>query len=230
MKATSLTLRRSGTVSYQLTYWSDGIARFDGSSGPRQGAWQARIDPEWSTRVAKITNHLGAPSPVSARSDVVVIVESTDGLFTHGGVWATLEAQLWVVVMMLDGMSANTDWVPLATQDDHDFSPWASGVPMQLQIGDTRALALALSEGLLVLAGSVISSSSAASLDPSAETQRQSLITDGSIESDGESLKLTRHTLFSKPSRAASVLTGTNISGTTAWKDVLGRTWRQLGL
>ena len=83
------------------------------------------------------------------------------------------------------------------------------------------------SRGFLVFEGAVGRNEKKVML-PGYEQLRDRLIQEGVLVEDGDHVRLTKSYLFDSPSAAASVLSGGNKNGRTEWRDVLGRTLKEL--
>jgi hypothetical protein len=83
-------------------------------------------------------------------------------------------------------------------------------------------------EGFIVLAWSQVAKDPVPSAHRYLVTLRQSLVERGIILPDGDSSKLTQDYTFDSPSTAAGVLLGRSSNGRVEWKDVEGRTLKEL--
>ncbi|MGH9023427.1 MAG: DUF4357 domain-containing protein [Acidimicrobiia bacterium] len=223
-----MTLVRTVPRSYQVTYWADGIARWDGLTGERLGAWQARVSPAWTVAAGRLLGGLdgftgGVTNP--GRAEVTVALD-------FDGRQSALSAQvggepehLWVIATLIDGMASLTDWTPLDVTGEADLAAWASAIPMTMCVGSCSARGLAAIGGLVVLAGSAAATSTAPTLEDNYVEQRSRLAADGGFELGTDRFVVTRHLLFQSPSAAASVMAGSNTNGRRAWRDSHGRTW-----
>ncbi len=90
------------------------------------------------------------------------------------------------------------------------------------------AHALALPEGLVVLAGSQMATSSSVSLERTREQKRTQLQKSGGVTLQDDRFILTHHLFFHTPSAAGSVITGTPVNGHKVWRDPGGRSWDDL--
>lgn len=229
MNPTSLTLSRSKPCAYQVTYWDDGIARWDAPEGDRIGAWQAAIPIEWFRRIAPLAKALRTLK-TSGEPDVTILVSDPSREVTHSSKNGRESDGLWLLATLLDGMAARTQWAPFDTTGKLDLAPWVSGMRMNFVKGPYAAQALARPEGLVVLAGSQLATSTAATLESPYKNLRSALAVDGSLELQHDCFILTRHLFFRAPSAAASVVAGSNTNGRYAWRDQSGRMWSDLGL
>ncbi len=229
MKPTSLTLARFRPCAYQVTYWQDGIARWDAAEGLRIGAWQATVSLRWFRRAALLASTLRkankAPEP-----DVTIIVESPGRQINYGAKQGQEPNDLWLLATVLDGMATNTPWAPFDMTGVHDLSRWESGVQMSFVKGSYSAQALARPEGLVLLAGSQAATATLSTLEDNYKRQRAAFVADGTFELRHDRFTLLRHLFFRTPSAAASIVAGSNTNGRSAWRDELGRTWADLGL
>lgn len=227
---TSVTLSRTVPQAYQVTYWSDGVARWDGLTGDRLGAWQAKVNPTWTGPVRPILDALVEGPPRKGRAEVTVALDM-DGRQTTHSAQAGCESQaLWVLATLIDGMVTLTDWAPLDVTGEDDLGAWASAIPMTMSLGHCAARGLAATAGIVVLAGSVAATSTAPTLEANYAEQRSRLAADGGFELGSDRFVVTRHLLFQSPSAAASVMAGSNTNGRRAWRDSHGRTWADLAL
>lgn len=222
----SITLARSGPISFQLTLWPDGVARWDGHSGLRPGAWQALIDPVAFARLESVADGLLASPCVDP--DLSVVIES-------GGLRSVFEAnsgeetgQLWMIATLLQGIAFTASWAPLDVSGQMDFLPWMNGIELTFSQGRCRASALGLPEGLIVLAGSWAATATAPTLEPNYAQQRSNLVEDGTLAYSEDHLRLQRHLWFMSPSAAASVMAGSNTNGRKAWQNDRGSRWSEL--
>ncbi len=83
-------------------------------------------------------------------------------------------------------------------------------------------------EGFVVRAGSQAVKEEVASIHGYLSALRQSLLEQGVLEDAGTVFRLTQDYLFNSPSTAAGVLLGRSANGRTEWKDVSGRTLREI--
>lgn len=225
MTTTSITLARTVPQAYQVTYWADGVARWDGLTGDRLGAWQARVEPTWTGRVRPILEALVERPPHKSRAEVTVALDMDGRRTTHSAEVGREPEALWVLATLIDGMSRLTEWAPLDITGESDLAGWASAIPMTMSVGSCSARGLAATAGMVVLAGSVAATSTAPTLEANYAKQRSKLATDGGFELGLDRFVVTRHLLFQSPSAAASVMAGSNTNGRRAWRDSHGRTW-----
>jgi Domain of unknown function (DUF4357) len=229
MNPTSLTLARGGSRSYQVTFWQDGVARWDSTDTERVGAWQALVPRHWFRRAAPLALVLRS-STGPPRGETTIVVEGDDARLTYCAGDGHEPDSFWILATVLDGMAATTPWSPLDSTGLADFSGWASAVRMTLTQRSCWASALARPEGLVVLTGSRPATSTAPTLEENYMDQRSQLEFDGGFELRADRFVLTRHLFFSSPSAAASVMAGSNTNGRRVWQDVAGRFWADLGL
>jgi hypothetical protein len=227
---TTITLGRIGSTDYQVSYWSDGVARFDGNTGQRQGAWDAHVPPSWFARAAKLARNLTSGLRPSEQTAATVVLDTTEGRLVYEAQEADEPADFWVLSTLLDGMSGRTPWSPLDLTGDQDFARYDKGTPVWLSIAGTAATGLALGGNVLVLAGARACMATYPSLEGAYQRARTKLLDAGELAIEGDHLRLVRHTLFSSPSSAASVLAGSNNNGRRAWRDVAGSAWSELDL
>jgi len=227
----AITMARTVPVRVQVTYWKDGVARFDGKSGPRQGPWEAQVDRDWFTRAAKLARNIEPGWRGEADEALVTLVLDTDDSRLSYDASAYEEpAEFWILSTFVDGMVQRTRWSPLDISGAADFSPFTAGTPIWLNIGDAAAGGLAREGEVLVLAGARVSTATHPSLQEAYQDIRGTLIDSGDLILEEEHFRLGRHLLFQSPSAAASVLVGSNTSGRRAWKGATGRAWSELDL
>ena len=222
---TSVTLSRTVPRAYQVTYWADGVARWDGLTGDRLGAWQATVDPSWTTPVRPILDAFMERCPHKGRAEVTVALDSDGRRTTQSAQIGREPEVLWVLATLIDGMASLTEWAPLDVTGEVDLAGWASAIPMTMSVGSSSARGLASTAGIVVLAGSAAATSTAPTLEPNYADRRSSLAADGGFELGSDRFVVTRHLLFRSPSAAASVIAGSNTNGRRAWRDSHGRTW-----
>ena len=225
MTIESLTLARSRPTQYQVTLWPDGVARWDGRTGHRLGAWQARTSVDWRKPMEELVRGFGQAPLTADDPDVVVVTETGDGRLSESAVIGQESQALWLLATVVDGIASSAAWAPLDIRDEVDLGPWISAVPMVFIQGSCFANCLANDLGLVVLAGSVASTSTAPTLEQNYADRRSELAEDGSFELVADRFVLTRHLAFDSPSAAASVFAGSNTNGRRAWRDTHGRTW-----
>ncbi|MDZ7578430.1 MAG: DUF4357 domain-containing protein [Candidatus Nanopelagicales bacterium] len=226
----SLTLYRAGPRSYQVTLWPDGTVRWDGDGGDRIGAWQATVDPSWMDPLSDMVRTLPSPTRTSRGAVDHLVIETGRGRADHAVRARPDPAEAWCLAMVVDGICTQLNWSPLDSSGAADFSPWAHGCALWLQQGRARGLALALREGVLLLAGSTANTSTGEALEENYKSKRTELLDDGSLRFMGDVLLLKRHLLFTSPSAPARLLIGSNTNGRRAWRDANGSTWAELGL
>jgi hypothetical protein len=215
---------------YQATIWSDGVIRFDGQVGPRLGAWQARVPASWYPRLNSLVADLPKPTKTSTEEDFLLTVTTGARTRAHRlGRELTTDAP-WRLVTSFQGVLALANFLPLDATGQIDMSRW--GEASQVRLAQSRVFAegLACASGLIVLAGSLASTSTAPTLEKNYVRTRASLEKDGAFVLHGDAFVLTRHLFFEAPSAAASVLTGSNTNGRTAWKRPEGGDWTTLHL
>lgn len=224
----SLTLARSRPRAYQVTFWDDGIARWDSAEGHRAGAWQAQVPVEWFRRTARLAITLHNPAR-TRDSDLTVVVDGSDSQIRYGANRGQEPDDVWILASVLDGMAANALWAPLDATGELDLSPWATGIRLALTQVSCAAQALARPEGLVVLAGSRPATATGPTLEDNYKEVRASHEADGTFQLQRDQFRLVRHLFFRTPSAAASVIAGSNTNGRRAWRDQEGRTWADLG-
>jgi hypothetical protein len=227
---TSITLARTAPAEYRVTYWNDGIARFDGVTGPRQGAWHASVDERWFAWVAKIAKSVEAGFARHHDDVATLVIDGAGDRFVYEASGDDEPGPFWTLATLVDGMVQRSGWVPIDGAGEEDFSAWASGIPVWWNVGEVSAAALADKAGVLVLAGSYGASATADALNPNYKERRTELIEDGGLVLDRDRLRLTRHIAFTSPSAAASVMLGSNMNGRRVWRNLNGVPWSELGL
>lgn len=227
---TSLTLARYGHHDYRITVWPDGVTRFDGQSGARQGAWEGRFDSQWFTWVAALARDIEPGRQEASDSTVTLVVETADNRFIYESGNMREPETFWLVGTAIDGIAHRVHWIPLDLTGRHDFARWATGVPMWLSIGRAIASGFAADGSIIVLAGGHASTTTSDSLEASYKQLRTDMIDEGVLSLEDDRFRLTRHTYFASPSAAASVLVGSNTSGRRAWRSATGQAWSELGV
>ncbi len=86
------------------------------------------------------------------------------------------------------------------------------------------ARAVYTSDGMVVLKGSFATRDEVNSVGDSTRKLRKQLITDGILSLDDSRLMFTTDHLFSSPSTAASLVSGSQVNGWAVWKDEAGNT------
>jgi len=90
-----------------------------------------------------------------------------------------------------------------------------------------NAKAVVTNEGVVVIEGSEIATSTVPSMASAFIKQRQKLIDQGVIKKTDAKLVFTKDYLFSSPSTAAAVVMGRNANGRIEWKDKKGKTLKE---
>jgi len=90
-----------------------------------------------------------------------------------------------------------------------------------------NAKAVVTNEGVVVIEGSEIATSTVPSMASAFINQRQKLIDQGAIKKTSSKLVFTKDYLFSSPSTAAAVVMGRNANGRIEWKDKKGKTFKE---
>lgn len=227
---TSLTLARHGYHDYQVTLWSDGVVRFDGRTGARQGAWESAVDPAWFDRVAALARDVEPGSVTSTDTIVTLVIETRGERYAFEAGDKHEPTSFWLAATLIDGLAARVHWAPLDVTGAEDFAKWAAGVPLWMSAGKVVASGLAANGSIVVLAGGRASTATSPSLEDNYKETRTSLIDEGALSLDGDHFRVTRHILFASPSAAASVLAGSNTSGRRAWRNSAGHAWSELDL
>lgn len=99
-----------------------------------------------------------------------------------------------------------------------------AGTELLLSVGGLNAKAVLTDEGLVVRAGSHAAKDVKDSLSQGYRKLRDSLVTQGILADNGETLVLTADQLFTSSSQAAAVIVGYSINGRNNWKDIKGKT------
>lgn len=215
---------------YQATIWSDGVIRFDGQTGSRLGSWQARVPASWYPRLDAFVADL--PKPTRTATEGTVLLTITTGSRTRAhrlGRELSSEAS-WRLVTSFQGVLSLANFLPLDATGQIDMAKWADASRVRLAQSRVFAEGLACASGLIVLAGSLASTSTAPTLEKNYVRTRASLEGEGAFSLSGDTFVLTRHLFFEAPSAAASVLTGSNTNGRIAWKRPEGGDWTTLHL
>jgi hypothetical protein len=87
--------------------------------------------------------------------------------------------------------------------------------------------AVVTNEGVVVIEGSEIATSTVPSMSAAFINQRQKLINQGVIQKTNGKLVFTKDFLFSSPSTAAAVVMGRNANGRIEWKDKKGKSLKE---
>jgi hypothetical protein len=89
--------------------------------------------------------------------------------------------------------------------------------------------AVVTNEGVVVIEGTEIATSTVPSMASAFINQRQKLIDQGVIQKANGKLVFTKDYLFSSPSTAAAIVMGRNANGRIEWKDKKGKTLKDKG-
>lgn len=90
-----------------------------------------------------------------------------------------------------------------------------------------NAKAVVTNEGVVVIEGSEIATSTVPSMPSAFINQRQKLIGQGVIKKTDSKLVFSKDFLFSSPSTAAAIVMGRNANGRIEWKDKKGKTLKE---
>lgn len=90
-----------------------------------------------------------------------------------------------------------------------------------------NAKAVVTNEGVVVIEGSGIATSTVPSMASAFINQRQKLIDQGVIKKTDGKLVFSKDFLFSSPSTAAAIVMGRNANGRIEWKDKKGKTLKE---
>ena len=175
---TSLTLARHGQHQYQVTLWSDGLTRFDGQEGVRQGAWESHFAPQWFAWVAGLARDLEPGKHMTSDSPVTLIVETADNRFVYESGDRHEPGSFWLLGTAIDGLAQRVHWIPLDVTGANDFARWATGIPMWMSIRNAIASGIGAEGSIVVLAGSQASTTTSPSLEANYKRLRTSLIAD----------------------------------------------------
>jgi hypothetical protein len=227
---TSLTLARHGQHDYRITIWPDGVARFDGCTNTRQGAWEGHFDPQWFAWIAGLAKDIEPGKQEMSDSPVTLVVETADNRFVYESGDKHEPGSFWLVGTVIDGLAHRVHWIPLDVTGANDFARWMTGVSVWMSIGNAIASGFAADGSIIVLAGGQASTTTSPSLEANYKEMRTSLINDDALSLDGDHFRITRHLHFASPSAAASVLVGSNTSGRRAWRNSKGHAWSELDL
>jgi hypothetical protein len=215
---------------YQVTYWNDGVARFDGRSGARRGAWDAHVEPAWFHEATKLAHSLQPGRRLSTDALATLVLDTVDNRLSYEASETDEPPGFWTLSTLIDGMCQRTRWSPLDTEGKEDFTRFSAGTPIWMSVAGASATGLGLDGAVLVLAGAQASTKTTQSLEEAYKRKRSELIDVGTLALEEDTFRLSRHVLFPSPSAAASVLAGSNTSGRRAWRNAAGRAWSELGL
>lgn len=222
MSFSSLTLHRGSRLVYQVTLWADGVARWDGEAGvERLGTWQARLPPEWIRNLAPHVEALPARLKQASgeAATLTLMIERETGRTRSLAIdpTDTPRPAVWTLVTLVEGVAAQLEWAPV---DD-------GSIRVHLRQRRCQATGRWYPDGRLVVeAGSRASSAEAPSLTAGYRRSRQRLIEEGVLALFENGLFFTKEHLFGSASHAATVLTGHNTSGPSAWCSEDGRRLR----
>ena len=223
----SLTMVKRGAGAHRVTIWPDGVVRRDAESSPWFGAWQVRAPPHAFAHIEPLVARLSAGGPQDGDLEIV--------LADAAGARSTLDdssqegTSFWLAATFIEGVVARTPLAPMDTTGAKDLNPWADGVPLTLIHRSFIAHGLGSTKGLVVLAGSIVSTSTTRSLEDYYKSARASFLEDGALQlSEGDCYVLQRHLVFDSPSAAASVVVGSNTNGRKSWRDSQGRPWSEI--
>ncbi|WP_447125874.1 GIY-YIG nuclease family protein [Glaciimonas sp. GG7] len=101
-------------------------------------------------------------------------------------------------------------------------------ITFSLKVNGIDASAIRTDEGIVVLAGSQVSSTVKSSLSDGYKALREKLISSRVIVGTEGTLRLSRNHLFSSPSQAAAIIVGYAINGRDAWRTNYGKTWSDI--
>jgi hypothetical protein len=226
----SITIARTGDVAYQSSIWDDGVLRYDGSAGTRLGAWQTQVPSTWFDRLRELLEELPKVTRGRTGAGWTVTLDAGRAPRTHGISAETADVPTWRLLTSFEGVLSLSRWSPLDDSGRYDLSWFAGSVPIEFRQVRVVAEGLATGQGVVVLAGSVASTSTSESLEPTYKALREQFSADGSFALVEDRYVLTRHLFFDKPSAAASVLAGSNTNGRVKWTSKSGTAWGSLGL
>jgi hypothetical protein len=104
----------------------------------------------------------------------------------------------------------------------------ASNSKYSLIVSGIKAEAIQTNEGLVVLKNSESALKTSNGLQYGYRDLREKLINDGVLKIDGERHIFQSDTLFSSPSQAAAVIVGYSINGPATWKDISGKSLKEV--
>ena len=97
-----------------------------------------------------------------------------------------------------------------------------------LEVGDVKATSKLISNGLLVLKGSLIKENETPALSPTYSRIRKDLLARGYIQKTKNGLEFMQDYEFSSPSQAGAVILGYSVNGRIFWKDIKGKTLKKI--
>lgn len=226
----SLTIVVPGRSHHQATIWDDGVIRYDGYSGSRLGAWQSRVPGEWAARLLSMVGSLPRITKDAGSEAVTVTVTLGSTTKTHRFADDLSLEKGWHLVACFEGVLGLAAFAPLDVTGLVDMAAWVNAPKVHFRQARVSADAVANADGLIVLAGSMASTSTSPTLEPTYVRIRTTLEHEGAFVLHSEAFVVTRHLYFETPSAAASVLGGSNTNGRTAWKRHEGGDWTTLHL
>ena len=97
-----------------------------------------------------------------------------------------------------------------------------------LDVGDIKAQARLIANGLLVLQGSLMKPVATPALAPTYQKIRNDLLEKGYIKQTAKGLEFLQDYEFSSPSQAGAVVLGYSVNGRVFWKNGKGRTLKEI--
>lgn len=122
--------------------------------------------------------------------------------------------------MGFDFFKPNSNSVKLTSKTKDD--------KLVLEVGNIKATSKLISNGLLVLKGSLIKANETAALSPTYSKIRKDLIAKGYIQKTKNGLELMQDYEFPSPSQAGAVILGYSVNGRVFWKDSKGKTLKEI--
>lgn len=83
-------------------------------------------------------------------------------------------------------------------------------------------------EGFIVLKGAKATTTEVPSIPDAIKSARAQMVSDGLFSKSGNSFELTQNYTFSSPSKAAAILLGRSTNGRVDWKNVAGKTLKEI--
>jgi hypothetical protein len=99
---------------------------------------------------------------------------------------------------------------------------------LTLEVGEITAISKLISNGILVLKGSLMKPVETPALSPSYSKIRKDLIEKGYVENTSKGLEFQQDYEFSSPSQAGAVILGYSVNGRVFWKDNRGKTLKEI--
>lgn len=109
----ALTLARRGHNDYQLTLWSDGLARFDGPTGNRHGAWECHVDQNLFAWLVGLATNIDLGKRETLDSSATQVVDTEDNRFLCESSKGHEPGTFWRLGTAIDGLTHRVSWAPL---------------------------------------------------------------------------------------------------------------------